>query len=225
MSPWCPLPSGQGTMPDGKVQQLFKMASHCLERGEDIFTTARKEQRPLALFRLATPSPISSPTLSTPPIPPASVTSSTMPSATPNSTLSSVPSSNRARASTLDSSTARVPFRGKSQLPGVPLSNSKTIHPNSTHQFTQSYSKERRGSGSTAASSSQNKVGNWMASKRSKLPGIPGLRRNGEESVDGSSQPQQHLGGYQRSQSAVPAPTAGEDRSKSTGAQTQGQHQ
>ena len=45
------------------------MAKHCLERGESIFLTAKKEQRPLALFRLATPSPTPSPTqVQAPPI-------------------------------------------------------------------------------------------------------------------------------------------------------------
>ena len=62
--------AGEGTLSEPKVKQLFKMAKDCLERGEDIFTTARKEQRPLALFQLATPSPTVSPTLSTPPLPP-----------------------------------------------------------------------------------------------------------------------------------------------------------
>ena len=42
---------------------MYKMAKDCLERGQDIFNTARKEQRPLALFRMATPSPTVSPTL------------------------------------------------------------------------------------------------------------------------------------------------------------------
>lgn len=45
------------------MNQLYKMARDCLDRGHDIFTTAKKEQRPLALFRLATPSPTMSPTL------------------------------------------------------------------------------------------------------------------------------------------------------------------
>ena len=45
------------------MNQLYKMARECLERGQDIFNTARREQRPLALFRLATPSPTMSPTL------------------------------------------------------------------------------------------------------------------------------------------------------------------
>ena len=45
------------------------MAKHCLDRGESIFLTAKKEQRPLALFRLATPSPTPSPTqVQAPPI-------------------------------------------------------------------------------------------------------------------------------------------------------------
>ena len=47
-----------------------------LDRGEAIFSTARKEQRPLALFRLATPSPTTSPTLSSFPLPPPPSTSS-----------------------------------------------------------------------------------------------------------------------------------------------------
>ena len=38
------------------------MARNCLERGEEIYTAAKKEQRPLALFRLASPSPTASPT-------------------------------------------------------------------------------------------------------------------------------------------------------------------
>ena len=54
--------SGQGTLPQHQAEQLFKMAKHCLERGETIYLTAKKEQRPLALFRLATPSPTPSPT-------------------------------------------------------------------------------------------------------------------------------------------------------------------
>ena len=45
------------------MDQLYKMARDCLERGQDIIRTARKEQRPLALFRMATPSPTVSPTL------------------------------------------------------------------------------------------------------------------------------------------------------------------
>ena len=53
---------GQGTLPQHQAEQLFKMAKHCLERGETIYLTAKKEQRPLALFRLATPSPTPSPT-------------------------------------------------------------------------------------------------------------------------------------------------------------------
>lgn len=56
------LPSGQGTLPEQQVSLLYKMARECLERGEAIFTAAKKEQRPLALFRLATPSPTVSPT-------------------------------------------------------------------------------------------------------------------------------------------------------------------
>ncbi len=48
--------------------QLFKMARNCLDRGEKIYTTAKQEQRPLALFRLASPSPTTSPTLLTPPL-------------------------------------------------------------------------------------------------------------------------------------------------------------
>lgn len=50
-------------MPEQQVQQLYKMARDCLDRGQAIFISARKEQRPLALFRLATPSPTVSPTL------------------------------------------------------------------------------------------------------------------------------------------------------------------
>lgn len=56
------LSSGQGTLPQHQAEQLFKMAKHCLDRGETIYLTAKKEQRPLALFRLATPSPTPSPT-------------------------------------------------------------------------------------------------------------------------------------------------------------------
>lgn len=54
---------GQGTLPENQVKQLYKMARDCLDRGHNIFTTAKNEQRPLALFRLATPSPTMSPTL------------------------------------------------------------------------------------------------------------------------------------------------------------------
>lgn len=54
---------GQGTLPEQQVEQLYRMARQCLDRGHDIFATARKERRPLALFRLATPSPTTSPTL------------------------------------------------------------------------------------------------------------------------------------------------------------------
>ena len=54
--------SGQGTLPEQQIEQLYKMARQCLDRGHDIFATARKERRPLALFRLATPSPTTSPT-------------------------------------------------------------------------------------------------------------------------------------------------------------------
>ncbi len=53
------------------MAKLYNMAKDCLERGHDIIDTARKEQRPLALFRMATPSPTVSPTLLThPPGPP-----------------------------------------------------------------------------------------------------------------------------------------------------------
>lgn len=62
--------SGQGTLPQHQAEQLFKMAKHCLERGETIYTTAKREQRPLALFRLATPSPTLSPTQVQPSLPP-----------------------------------------------------------------------------------------------------------------------------------------------------------
>ena len=44
------------------------MARSCLDRGEKIYTVAKLEQRPLALFRLASPSPIQSPTQTLPPI-------------------------------------------------------------------------------------------------------------------------------------------------------------
>lgn len=44
------------------------MARNCLDRGEKIYTTAKQEQRPLALFRLASPSPTVSPTLLTSPV-------------------------------------------------------------------------------------------------------------------------------------------------------------
>jgi hypothetical protein len=66
---FCPI-LGQGTLPEQQVQQLYKMARYCLDRGQDIFVSARKEQRPLALFRLATPSPTMSPTLPNQPFPP-----------------------------------------------------------------------------------------------------------------------------------------------------------
>ena len=59
------LASGQGTLSEGHATQLFKMGKQCLEQGEAIYTTAKKEKRPLALFRLSTPSPATSP----PPIP------------------------------------------------------------------------------------------------------------------------------------------------------------
>ena len=61
-------PSGQGTLPEIRCVQLFKMARNCLDRGEKIYTTAKQEQRPLALFRLASPSPTVSPTLLTSPV-------------------------------------------------------------------------------------------------------------------------------------------------------------
>lgn len=87
--------AGQGTLPEPKVRQLFKMAKDCLERGEDIFATARKEQRPLALFRLATPSPTASPTLRSPPLLPSnSSTSRSSSNFYPSQTLPSISSLN-----------------------------------------------------------------------------------------------------------------------------------
>ena len=199
-----------------KVKQLFKMASHCLERGEDIFTTARKEQRPLALFRLATPSPISSPTLSTPPISQATNLSH---SAVPSSSALASASTNVPRESSPNrsrSSTFSGPFSGPS--------NSKVAHkmaalPNRTTLPPQTSSSGK--AGAAVSSSSMSKTATWMSSQRAKLQGIPLLgRRNGADSVDG---PQQPSAGQRSTSGAAVCPPGQSSRGSGEGSVSQTQ--
>ena len=116
---------GQGTLLEPKVKQLFKMAGDCLERGEDIFSTARKEQRPLALFRVATPSPTISPTLCTPPFaPPYSSITSRSSSSFRRSTFSSSPSPN---SSIIPQKLNTPSNSNKVMTPGSSIPNNRTM--------------------------------------------------------------------------------------------------
>lgn len=200
----CVCVLGQGTLAEQKVKQLFKMARQCLDRGEDIFNTARKEQRPLALFRLATPSPVASPTLSAPPT--AALSQTTGPAA-PSSvtTVQSNTSGNstivRSRASTVTGGSYRSTL-APSQSPRMPAKRTSLPHRESQPIISSTRRKTLAGgkapSGGkippgtvTVNVSGQSKAANWMAAKRAQLSSIPGLlsRKDGVDVVDGAQNP------------------------------------
>lgn len=161
------LYAGQGTLPEDKAKQMFKMARDCLDRGEDIYSTARKEQRPLALFRLATPSPIASPTLCNPPIPPP-------PPPATSSTSSYLPIS-RPHSQTL--SGRNVPSR---------VTPSSATPPQKTTMPPIASGSSNKARGSSATLPNHSRLMSWPASQKKVLGSRTLGRVRGTDGVDGT---------------------------------------